>query len=109
MFESPGTFYEDDAFWVNGKEVAHFHAGAVAIRLTRPVFSANRDRLRADPRVTRRSSASDWISIQLATSRDVEFAAELAELAAAAHRPPEGVPMRPPPAGADLARRRRFH
>ncbi|MEX2159580.1 MAG: luciferase family protein [Dehalococcoidia bacterium] len=109
MLESPGTFYEDDAFWVNAKEIAHFHDGAISIRITRPVFSAHRDRLRADPRVSRRSPASDWITVQLESPKDVDFAAELAQLAADAHRPAAGVAAKPPPTGADLERRRRFH
>lgn len=110
VLESPGTFYtEDDAYWVNGKEIAHFHAEGLELRLTRPVINANRDRLRTDSRIERRRPSSDWITIRCDSLRDVGLVSELAELAAQAHRPPVGVPASPPPIGADLERRRRFH
>ena len=41
--------------------------------------------------------------------KDLPLIVELAEMAAAAHRPPSGYAVKPPPTGADLARRRRFH
>lgn len=109
VFESPGTFYEDDAYWVNGKEIAHIHQGLVGLRLTRQLFSANRKRLRADRRIERRAPSSDWIMVRCSSSQDLSLVRELAELAADAHRPPPGIPTKPPPIGADLERRRRFH
>ena len=60
VFESPGTYYvDDDAYWVNGKKIAHFHEDELELRLTRAVISANRARLRADPRIERRAPSSD--------------------------------------------------
>lgn len=110
IIESAGIFRDDDAFWVNGKEIAYF-AGedAIDIRLTRKLIATERDRLKEDARVKRRAKSSDWIVVRFSSEEDVRFALRLAELAAAAHRPPTGVPSRPPPSGADLARRRRFH
>jgi len=109
VLESPGTFSEDDAYWVNGKEIAHLHDGNLELRVTRRLFSANRERLRADPRIQRRTPSSDWITIRCASPRDLVIVRELAEMAAAAHRPPPGVPAELPPIGAELERRRRFH
>ncbi len=110
--EGSSIFSEDDAdraYFVNGTQVAHFDGELLELRLTRKVISANRPRLKADERVDLRRSGSDWIVVNLIKSADLELALELGELAAAAHRPPPGVTAKPPPTGADLARRRRFH
>jgi hypothetical protein len=108
--ESESMFKDAPAYWVNGKEIAHFDgADVIDIRLTRAVIRAGRAELRADQRVELRSSSSDWISVRLADPGDVAFAAQLAESAAAAHRAPAGTTPEPPPSGAQLARRRRFH
>jgi hypothetical protein len=107
-----GDVFRDDgtAFWVNGTEIAYLDGtGAADIRLTKRVISEHRELIRADARVTRRSSSSDWVTVTFASASDVRAALELAELAARAHRPPPGVPAKPPPEGTDLARRRRFH
>jgi len=109
VLESPGTFSHDQAYWVNAKEIAHFHDGDLELRLTRSVFSAHRERLRADARIERRAPSSDWIIVRCQSPRDVALVRELAELAAAAHRPPPGVLPELPPTGAALERRRRFH
>jgi hypothetical protein len=110
--EGSSIFSEDDAdraYFVNGTQVANMDENALGLRLTRKVISAHRPRLKADPRVDLRKSGSDWIIVAIASDDDVELAVELAELAAAAHRPPPGVTAKPPPTGAELARRRRFH
>lgn len=111
MVESPGTYYSDeDAFWVNGKEVAHFHGDdAIELRLTKKEISTNRPRLKADDRVELRKSSSDWLIVRFAAPRDVPFIVELAEIATAAHRARRGTTAKPPPTGAALERRRRFH
>ena len=112
VFEGASIFSDDDAdiaFFVNGRQVADFVDPATfEVRLTRRVISAERARLQAEPRVTLRGG-SDWVSIRLTSEADVPLVADLAELAAAAHRPPPGVPPKLPPSGAELARRRRFH
>jgi hypothetical protein len=105
--ESPSQFGDRHAFWVNGKEVAHFDADdAVDLRLTRKVISAHRARLKADPRVTLRRSGGDWLEVRFAHGHDVAFVAELAALAVEAHA---GRASQPPPTGPALERRRRFH
>lgn len=110
VMESPGTFNDEDAFWVNGKEIAHFHGEhAIELRLTRKEIGARRTALREDPRIELRAGASDWITALFASMRDVAQVLDLAEVAAQAHRPPRGVPAKPPPLGAALERRRRFH
>ena len=110
VMESGGTFTDGDAYWVNGKEIAHFHGDAdVELRLTRGLISEQRSRLKSDPRIQLRPGTSDWITIHLAKTAAVAMLAELAEMAAAAHRPAPGTAAAPPPVGAALERRRRFH
>jgi hypothetical protein len=110
VVESAGVFTDGDAFWVNATEIAHFHDDdVIELRITKRAFSEHRERLKADPRIRRHSSSSDWIDVRFEKPADVAFVAELAELAAAAHRPGSGSPLKPPPTGAALERRRRFH
>ena len=110
VIESPGNFTDDDAFWVNGKDIAHFHGkNAIELRLTKAEISARRSELRDDPRFELRRGTSDWITVRYASLRDVALVLELAKIAVAAHCPPAGVPARLPPVGAALERRRRFH
>lgn len=100
----------DPAYWVNATQVANLvEDHGLALRLTRKVISANRARLKADDRVDLLRSGGDWIGLTIKKPADTELALELAELAAAAHRPSDGSPCKPPPTGADLARRKRFH
>ena len=97
------------AYWVNAKQLANpMGDDELAIRLTRKVISQHRARLKADERVELRGS-SDWIGLLVTKPGDAAFVVELCELAAAVYRPTDGSPCKPPPEGADLARRRRFH
>ncbi len=110
--EGSSVFTDDDApaLWVDGKQIAHFVApDALEVRLTKRNISAERAALKADPRVSLRRNASDWLTVRFARATDLVFVHELVVRAAAAHRPAADRPLRPPPAGADLARRRRFH
>ena len=110
--EGASIFSGDDgdrAYFVNGTQVANTTDDGIAIRLTRKVISAHRPRLKEDPRVLLFRSGSDWIGVQPARLTDVDLVTELAALAAAAHLPAPGTPMKPPPTGPELARRRRFH
>jgi hypothetical protein len=110
VIESDSMFGEEMAYWVNGKEVAHFHGDrAVELRLTRSVIRALKPALRDDPRVQLRTSSSDWIVLSFESAEDIDFIVGLAERSAEVHRPPLGVPASLPPTGAELARRRRFH
>lgn len=110
VVESPSMFKDDLAYWVNGKEIAHFEAnGLIEIRLTRAVIRERRGELKVDPRVDLRYSGSDWIVVCYSSPQDLPFVVDLVEEAAAAHRPPPGVTPNPPPTGPDLERRRRFH
>lgn len=107
---SDSMFGDGDAFWVNGKEIAHFEgAGVIELRLTKVEISARRAALKADDRVELRRSGADWITIRFRSHADAAFVAELVAVAADAHKPPAGTPAKPPPMGRDLERRRRFH
>jgi len=111
--EGSSIFADDDAepaLWVDGTQVAHFFADDVLdVRLTKRRISIDRDRLRADPRVTLRKNASDWLKVAFSHAADVAFVHELVAAAVDEHRPSNGARSRPPPAGPELARRKRFH
>ena len=110
VVESESAFRPEPAFWVNGKEIAHFEGpDAIEVRLTKAVIRGLRPQLKADPRVELRPSGADWITVRVATKQDADFVVDLVERAADAHRPPPGRTAKFPPTGADLARRRRFH
>ena len=110
VIESPSMFKDDFAYWVHGKEIAHFEArDLIEIRLTRSVIQECRDVLKADSRIDLRYSGSDWIRVRFSLPGDMDFVLDLVETASAAHRPPPGVTTNPPPTGPDLERRRRFH
>ncbi len=110
VVESPGVFHDADAFWINGTQIAHWRdPWTLELRLTKKLISERRAELMQDPRVTLRKGASDWLQLHFDSRNDVVFAARLAIAAADAHRPAAGTPMKPPPTGADLERRRRFH
>jgi hypothetical protein len=108
--ESGSIFGDGDGFWVNGTQVAHIlDDGKMELRLTKAQISEHRARLKADERVELRKGASDWLTVRWSKPADVALISELAEIAAASHRAADGVPAKPPPHGAELARRRRFH
>jgi hypothetical protein len=110
--ESPSALGtdEDIAYWVNGKEIAHWdHDGSIDIRVTRKEVSARRAELKTDPRVRLRSSSSDWVAVTCAGRNDMPLVLELFEAAVDAHRAPSGQTSKPPPTAKELERRRRFH
>ncbi|MGH8946943.1 MAG: luciferase family protein [Acidimicrobiia bacterium] len=110
VIESPSMFKDDLAYWVNGKEIAHFEsADLIEIRLTREVIRRRRQQLKGDRRVDLRYIGSDWITVRFLSTDDRALVMELIEEAATAHRPAPGATTKPPPTGPDLERRRRFH
>jgi hypothetical protein len=58
--EAPSRWGADPAFWVNGREIIHFHAGGVEIRLTRKLI-----RRLDDERPIERTRTSDWVFVPL--------------------------------------------
>jgi hypothetical protein len=106
------VFSDDDAapaLWVDGVQIAHFRAAdVVEVRLTKAGIRADRARLAADPRVELRKNPSDWLRVRFAQPADIAFVRELVSAAIEAHAP-TGRAARPPPSGAELARRKRFH
>lgn len=110
MLEGESIFSSGPAYWVNGNQVAHFlDDERMELRLTKPVIRELRPTLKADPRIGLRSSPSDWIIVRVADEADIGFVVELAYRAATAHLPAGDTAPKPPPTGADLERRRRFH
>jgi luciferase-like monooxygenase len=112
VFESPSALGtdEDIAYWVNAKEIAHWDRdGSIGIRLTRKGISERRAELKSDERVDLRRSGSDWVRVLCTSRKDVPLVLELFEAAVQAHRAPPGQASKPPPTGAALERRRRFH
>jgi hypothetical protein len=109
VVESPSAFGEKPALWVNGKEIAHEEGSILDIRLTRALIKANGSELRADERVTLRSSSSDWIDVATSEPGAKKLALRLVRMSADAHRAPAGTTPALPPEGHDLERRRRFH
>lgn len=108
--ESDSSFKDGVGYWVNGTEIGHFEGeAALDIRLTRAGIRERRAQLRADSRVRLRSGLSDWLTVEMLRPADMDFVVELMAAAAAAHRAPAGVIPEPPPQGAQLQRRRRFH
>jgi hypothetical protein len=104
-----GAFTEGEAIWCGTREVAHFHdgTGELEVRLTKAVVRERRAELNADPRIKLRKNASDWIAFTIGKQADEADALALVRLAVAANA--ATAPAGPPPSGADLARRRRFH
>jgi hypothetical protein len=113
FWEGASVFSDNDddrAFFVNGTQVVHVERdGRLAVRVTKPVVRAHRAVWRAEGRVEERRRGSDWVVVSVDDDAGAATAVDLARLAAEAHQPPPGVAPKPPPMGADLARRRRFH
>ena len=112
FMEGASIFSESDddrAYFVNGTQVANADGNKLGLRLTRTVISEHRKRLKALPAVDLRRSGSDWIVIEVNGDADCDLVMSLAPLAAGAHWPAAGGVLKPPPEGAELARRRRFH
>ena len=105
---SEGSFEPGLALWIGKREVLHFtDPDVVDIRLTRAIIRERRAALREDERVVLRAGASDWLQVRIATKRDEAFVAALANEAVEANR--ASTKPGPPPEGAELERRRRFH
>ena len=76
--ERPSQWTGGPAFWLDGREIVHFHGDEVEIRLTRRVIAEVDDR-----RVARRTRTSDWVAVSL---RERELALDLARAAVEANR-----------------------
>ena len=105
---SEGAFSPGPAIWVGRREVDHFDADdTLDVRLTRRLISERRAELRSDVRVALRPGSSDWIDVTIANESDQSFAEGIVQLAIEANR--STAAMGPPPTGAELDQRRRFH
>jgi hypothetical protein len=109
MLEGGNSWGDGPALWVDAKQVANFtRDGAIELRLTRKGIRDRRDALMGDPRVTLRGS-SDWVTVAFRSEHDFELVVDLARGAVAAHLSADGSPPRPPPEGAAMERRKRWH
>jgi hypothetical protein len=98
-----------EALFVDSRQMAMILEREVSLRLSWPIIREHRARLRSDPRVAIPRSGSDWITVKFDSAKDIPFVVELVALAAAQYRPASDRPLRLPPAGSDLERRRRWH
>jgi hypothetical protein len=102
-----GAFAPGLALWTGRREIAHFDGPTrLDIRLTRGLIRLSRDELKRDGRVTLRRGTSDWVCFDVSDG-DIAAVTALVTRAVAANLP--SAPKGPPPSGADLDRRRRFH
>ena len=107
--EGENSWGDDTALWVNAKQMANFHRdGTLEIRLTRAAIRELKPRLKDDPRVVLRGS-SDWVGFVVDSEADFDFLVEMATRAAQAYLPADGAAPKPPPTGAAMERRKRFH
>lgn len=103
-----GAFSPGPAIWVGKREIAHFDdEWSLDVRLTKALIRQRRQELKDDPRVSLRRSGSDWIEVRTQSESDLTFALTLVRDAVEANLPTAAPGL--PPAGKDLARRRRFH
>jgi hypothetical protein len=103
-----GAFSPGPAIWAGRREIAHFDPdGALDVRLTRAVIRLRRAELESNQRVTLRASSSDWIAVGVDDDESADCATEFVASALAVNLPT--TEPGPPPSGADLERRRRFH
>lgn len=75
--ERRSRWQDSDGLWYRGKEVLHFdRPDLVDLRLGRRAIRAHGEGDLKDARVTIRGQ-SDWVNVELASSKDVEFVVEL--------------------------------
>ena len=109
MEEGESSWGDGPALWVNAKQVANFtRDGTIELRLTRPAIRAVKERLSAEPQVILRGS-SDWLGVRIDSERDFALALELAREVPPLYLPADGTAPKPPPTGAAMERRKRFH
>jgi hypothetical protein len=107
--EGENSWGDDRALWVNAKQMANFRGPrALEIRLGRALIRELKARLKDESRVTRRGS-SDWVGFEFETADDFAFVEEMAALATLVYLPADGLAPKPPPTGAAMERRKRFH
>jgi hypothetical protein len=103
-----GAFRPGAAVWLGKREIVHFDGErTLDVRLTKEAIRARRAEFKADTRIRLRPGSSDWLEIHLGNESDVGFALTLVRDAIVANLPT--APLGPPPTGAELERRRRFH
>ena len=109
MAEGESAFGGGPALWINAKQASNFlDENGIELRLTRPVIRARKAELAAEPRVTMRGS-SDWLGVRFESEADFELILELARELPPLYLPADGTAPKPPPSGADMERRKRFH
>ena len=108
MEEGESAWGDGPALWVNARQVANFtNDGTIELRLTRLVIRRLKSSHAQDERLIFRGS-SDWLGIT-ANEADFPLIVELAAELPSLYLPPDGTAPKPPPTGAAMARRKRFH
>jgi hypothetical protein len=109
MEEGESSWGDGPALWVNAKQVANFtRDGTIELRLTRPVIRAAKARLSAEPQAILRGS-SDWLGLRVDSEADFALVLDLAREIPPLYLPADGTAPKPPPTGAAMERRKRFH
>ena len=109
MEEGESAFGGGPALWINAKQAVNFTSEqSIELRLTRSVIRRHKPGLASNPRVTFRSS-SDWLGLHFESEADFPLILELASELPSLYLPPDGTAPKPPPTGADMERRKRFH
>lgn len=94
------AFGGGSALWVNAKQITNqIDDDTIEVRIGRKNITARK----RDPRIHLRTKSSDWCELE---AKHTKLLAELIELAASQHRVAN---PQPPPTGADMERRKRFH
>lgn len=103
----PSQFADVPAWWVDGREFAHFRAdGWLDLRLTKALIREYREWLRGDGKFRLGQSASDWVEVDVSGGVSDEIAGLLGAAVAANRR--EVLDRAPDPARV-VARARKPH
>lgn len=86
VMERPSRYKADLAYWVDGREIAHFEDDDLLdVRLTQAVIRRHRRTLEDDPRVELRGR-SDWAMVRATGPQDGDLVTQMVQWAIEANR-----------------------